>query len=189
VSPGRGFDIGRVDVELVLPEGASTYPGTGMLESDWQVQRTGRGITATKERVGDSESATLVAAFDFDRAGVADPVWERNLDRQRQFLPALLAAAVFFFTIGAGTLVILRAQYPSMSTLARTGRTGPSALERQLAARGLVIAGIVGAAAAAASAAIAVLTLGFLGVWVHIIPASMLAVSAVFVLYAPRLRR
>lgn len=187
--PRRGHAVDRVEVSLVLPTGAATYAGTGMLEAGWDVASTSQGINATKAPVTDGESATLVAAFDFNRTGVADPVWERNLDRQRQFLPALLAAALFFFVIGAGTLVILRAQFPPKKKLARIGRPGPADLERQHAARGLTIAGIAGAGAAAVSAGIAATALWFLGGWVQIIPASMLLVSAVFVLYAPRLRR
>jgi hypothetical protein len=120
---------------------------------------------------------------------VSDPVWERNLDRQRQFLPALLAGALFFFTIGVGTLVILRAQYPSARRLARSGRPGPSDAERRAAARGLVLAGLAGAVMAATSAAAGATLLPMLGAWVHIIPASMLMVAAAFVLYAPRLRK
>ena len=185
----RGYAVERVDVELTLPPGTATYAGTGMIEPGWSVARTSSGITATRAPVPDGEAATLVATFDFDRSAVTDPVWERSRDRQRQFLPALVAGAVFFFIIGAGTLIILRAQYPTSKALARSGRPGPPEAERVAAARGLVVTGIVGAAVAAGSSVLAANLLASLGVWVQIIPASMLIVAAVFVVYGPRLRR
>lgn len=137
----------------------------------------------------DVDTATLAAAFDFDRRGVSDPVWERNLDRQRQFLPALLAGAAFFVVIGIGTIVIVRAQYPPTSK-PRSPAAGepPSDADRAAAARGLVLAGMAGSAMALLTAAASAWGLAFLGPWPQLIPASMLAVSLAFIAYAPRLR-
>lgn len=188
LAAGRGFDVARVHVDLVLPANAAIYQGTGMVEAGWSVARTTTGIQAVKEPVADAESGTLAGAFDFDRTGVSDPVWERNLDRRRQFLPAFLAGALFFLVIGAGTLIILRAQYPSRAALARRpGTPVPSHAERATAARGLVIAGMAGAAMAAACAVVAGTVLAFFGPWVQLIPASMAFVSLIFVASARRL--
>lgn len=186
---GRGFDVGRVAVELVLPPGTPVYAGTGMIEAGWQVALAGAGLTASRGPVMDVDTATLAAAFDFDRRGVSDPVWERNLDRQRQFLPALLAGAAFFVVIGIGTIVIVRAQYPPTSK-PRSPAAGepPSDADRAAAARGLVLAGMAGSAMALLTAAASAWGLAFLGPWPQLIPASMLAVSLAFIAYAPRLR-
>jgi hypothetical protein len=190
LSAGRDQDLQRVDIELVLPVGTTIYPGTGIAEANWNVAVTPVGITSHKSPVAQSESATLVAAFDFDRRGVPDPVWERNLDRQRQFLPAFLAGALFFLVVGVGTLVILRAQYPSKARLARQPQAAlPPVADRDSAAAGLRLTGVIGLLIAAGSAAVAATTLGFLGLAVQAIPATMALVSAVFVVYAPRLRQ
>jgi hypothetical protein len=187
---GRGFDVGPVSVELVLPAGAAVYQGTGMIEAGWQVELTGTRLTASRDRVTNAETATLAAAFDFDRSGVRDPAWERNLDRQRQFLPALVAGGVFFLVIGVGTIVILRAQYPSTTKPRPAGSAPlPAAADRAEAARGLVIAGLAGAAMALVTAVASGYGLAFLGPWPQLIPASMLAASLAFILYAPRLKR
>lgn len=190
LSAGRGFDVGTVVATLMLPNGTAIYPGTGIEEPGWTVTRTPTGITATRSPVPDTESATLVAAFDFNRQGVADPVWERNRDRQRQFLPAFLAAALFFVVIGAGTLIMLRVQYPSTRTPAAAARAAPpSATDREVVVRGLRLTGLVGLAVSLACAAVAATTLAFLGPWLQVIPGTMLAVSVIFLATAPWFRR
>jgi hypothetical protein len=190
LSAGRGYDVGAVVATLVLPDGTAIYPGTGIEEAGWTVTRTPTGITAARSPVPDAEGATLVAAFDFNRQGVADPVWERNRDRQRQFLPAFLAAALFFVVIGAGTLIMLRVQYPSSRTPTAPGAPpGPSAADRDAIGRGLRLSGLVGLAVSVGCAAVAATTLAFLGPWLQVIPATMALVSASFLVTAPWFRR
>lgn len=109
---------------------------------------------------------------------MADPVWERNRDRQRQFLPAFLAGALFFVVIGAGTLIMLRVQYPSTRTPAAAGAAAlPSASDRDVVVRGLRLSGLVGLAVSLACAAVAATSLAFFGPWLQVIPATMFAVS------------
>ncbi len=186
----RGYDVGRVDVVFGLPAASRTYDGTGIAEAGWVVERTSNGITATRTPVVAAESATLVAEFDFDRSRVRDPVWERNRDRQRQFLPALFSGAIFFLVVGVGTLVILRMQYPSKSRTTHAGHgPGPSDEDRAVVVSGLRVSGLAGGGAAVVSAVVAEWTLGFLGPWRQVIPASMLIVSIGFLLASPWYRR
>jgi hypothetical protein len=186
LGPGRGFDVASVRAVLLLPTDSHIYPGTGIAEAGWVVDRTREGIVATRAPVSRDEAARLVAALDFVRSGVRDPVWERNRDRQRQFWPALVAGALFFIVIGIGVLVILRLQYPRRRQGVPLERESD---ERALVTRGLYVSGLVGAGMAVVGAGVSYLTLGFLGMWAQLIPASMLVVSLSFMAAAGRFRQ
>lgn len=186
---GRGYDVGEVEVHLVLSSGATTYDGTGMLEAGWAVERTPTGIVARRAHVSDAESATLVATFDFDRQGVPDPTWERNLDRQRQFMPAFIAGAAFFLVVGVGALVILRLQYPRRLVSSNDSHASSLAAEREGAVRGLRLTAAVGMLVAIACAVVSATVLSFFGPWLQAIPASIAAVSLLFLTVAPIFRR
>lgn len=189
LTANRGYDVGRVDTVFVLAEDQNTYPGTGMVEAGWTVERGAEGVVSTHGPVTNAETATMVAAFDFDRSDAIDPVWERNRDRRRQFWPAILAAGLFFIVIGVGTLVILRMQYPSRRRPRSPDVPDPPDSERDLVVSGLRKAGVTGAAVALGCALVATLSLSFLGPVVQLIPGSMLLVSIVFVAVAPWYRR
>lgn len=192
VSAHRGYDISRVQVVFAVPAPMTTFGGTGMAEAGWSVVRTADGIAASRAPVVDAETATLVAAFDLDRRGVVDPAWERNRDRQREFFPAFVAAAIFFLVIGAGTLVILRLQYPRKGRAARKYAVTPgevSDADRAAVVSGLRLTALVGGLVAIACAIVAATVLSFLGPWLQVIPGSMLFVSVVFLVSAPWFRR
>lgn len=184
LAAGRGFDAGNVVIDLELPEDVRTYDGTGMAESGWHVELTPRGMTARRDDVLDRESATLLAVFDIDRSRVAQPRWEWNQDRGRQFFLALLSAGGFILIVGVGILVQMRVQYPPAPADASSDALDASRATRRSLSRGLRIAGWVALLFAVACAIVAQVFLRGFGLAVQAIPGSTAIVGVMFLLSA-----
>ncbi len=181
---GDPHDVGSARVVLTLPDDVVTYDGTGMAEAGWSVVVTSDGVEARNPDVPAGAGATLLAVFDVDRTAVRQGQWEWNLDRQRQFFPALVAGGLFILVIGGGVLGQLRLQYPPVRPGTDAGRRRASMADRQMLARGLRTSALVSMPFAAAAAAASHYWLGGLGPAVQVIPASVAVVALMFLIAA-----
>jgi len=181
---GEPHDVGAAHVVLILPDDVVTYDGTGMAEAGWSVVIRPDGVEARIPDVPAGAGATLLAVFDVDRTAVRQGRWEWNLDRQRQFFPALVAGGLFILVIGGGVLGQLRLQYPPVRPGTDEERRRASMADRQMLARGLRISAFVSFPFAAAGALAGYLWLNDLGPAVQAIPASVAAVALMFLIAA-----
>ena len=55
--------------------------------------------------------ATVLAEFDLLPKTMGEPAWQELRDRQLNYIPAYVSAALFMFVVGWGTLFLLRHQY------------------------------------------------------------------------------
>lgn len=181
---GHGFDVGAAPLAWVLPAGVQFYAGTGIGEAGWTVDRTPSGIVATRSNVLDAESATVLAEFDLLPKTMGEPAWQELRDRQLNYIPAYVSAALFMFVVGWGTLFLLRHQY-------QTGGADANAsdADRLMVARGLRFTALVGGVFAVGLSAVSWYWLAFLGQWLQLIPGSMIIVAAVFLRAAARWER
>jgi len=180
LAAGRGFDANVVSITLDVPGTTFIYDGTGMGEAGWAVEVSGDRVSARREGVASSETATLIAVFDVDRSRVQQGEWEWNLDRQQQYRLALIAAGLFILVVGAGILGQLRFQYPPVRADAPADVRRASHADRQMLTRGLRVSGLVGLALAIVSALAAERWLSGLGPMLQSIPASIAIVSVWF---------
>jgi hypothetical protein len=186
---GRGFSIAAARLSLALPPGVRFYEGTGVSEAGWAVQRTPTGIVADRSGIPDTEGATLVAELDLLPSTMAEPEWQGLEDRQLNYLPSYVSAALFMFVVGWGTLFLLRKQYPRRDEEGAPGDAVRPDPDKLMVARGLRFTAWLGAGFALGLAIVSHLSLGFLGVWLQLIPASMILVALAFALSARRWER
>jgi hypothetical protein len=181
---GAGFAVRQATVLLQVDAPGEILRGTGMAEAGWAVASAARGLTATRADVG-RDPATLLADVSVDTQVVALPAWQVRADLRSEFSLAFVSGALFVLVIGAGVIVIVRAQHP------RRGRagTGTADRERDYAVSGLRKTAMIGGLFSIVCATAAYLALSQFGWWAQLIPASMLLVSLAFGLFALWMRR
>ena len=114
---------------------------------------------------------------------MAESQWQIDENRQWNYLPSYATGALFMLAIGLGAQWLLRVQYPK-----RRAAAVPDP-ERMAVARGLRTTAWVGTLVAIGCAAFAYFVMPRLGVWVQLIPGSMIFVAGLFVLWARRWAR
>jgi hypothetical protein len=181
---GAGFAVREATVLLQVDAPGEILRGTGMAEAGWTVVLVARGLKATRADVG-RDPATLLAEVSVDTQVVTLPAWQVRADLRSEFSLAFVSGALFVLVIGAGVIVIVRAQHP------RRGRaeTRVADPERDYAVAGLRKTATIGGLFSIVCAIAAYLTLSRFGWWAQLIPASMLLVSLAFGLYAQWMRR
>jgi hypothetical protein len=184
--PGaRGYAILGSRIELVIPEAAHLFDGTGIAEAGWTVARTSRGITAERASLDPAESGTVIAEFSVDRTVIAEPRWQFNEAWSQELVPAFISGGLFILVVGAGILWLIRFQYPGPR--GGPANEGPEAMDRERRGvrAGLRAAGLVSVVLAVVTAAAVWLTLAHLGLWPMAVPVSILVVGIVFVAVSP----
>jgi hypothetical protein len=172
---------------LTLPPNAPFYPGTGVAQAGWTVERTPAGLIARRESIANREAATLLAELDLNRDTMLEGQWQIDEDRQWNLLPAYACGALFMIVIGIGSLVMLKIQYPPSTRASNAPATVDP--ERRVVARGLRVTALVGTLVAIACSVFAYFALPRLGPWIQLIPAGMIATAILFVVAAPRWER
>jgi hypothetical protein len=183
----RGYDIAGGTLTLTLPPNAPFYPGTGVAQAGWTVERTPAGLIARRESIANREAATLLAELDLNRDTMLEGQWQIDEDRQWNLLPAYACGALFMIVIGIGSLVMLKIQYPPSTRASNAPATVDP--ERRVVARGLRVTALVGTLVAIACSVFAYFALPRLGPWIQLIPAGMIATAILFVVAAPRWER
>jgi hypothetical protein len=123
--PGRrNFDVEAASATLTLPESVALLGDPWVEEAGWAVTREPRGLTAAKSPVVRGESATLGVSFTIDTLAVAEPLWQFQRGRAREFAPAFVAAGLFLVVVAFGVVGMVRLKHPSWRAPAET--RGPS---------------------------------------------------------------
>jgi hypothetical protein len=180
--PRRDYAIGAVRIVVTVPPGTLRVGSWGIAEPAWQVVELSNGIAAGRGQLAPADQGTVLAQVAVEPATLSEPQWQHEAALSRQLIPAFISGGLFILVIGAGVLWIIR-----LEAVTRTGRrSGWRQAVPAQTAEGLYTAGLVCAAFGVIVLGVVYFTLRRYGDWSLAIPASILAVGAMFLLAGKR---
>jgi hypothetical protein len=165
-------------VTLHVVEGVELFHPSGMAERGWTVTRTADGVQAVREGLTADEQGTLLAEVSIPET-LPEPRWQFNGDRQREFIPAFISAALFIIVCGAGAVWMIRLQHPRRNRTKGSSDSGTSAEEWTDMLAGLHRAAYACLVVGVATGLVMWLWLTRFGPWQFAVPASIVLVAIV----------
>jgi hypothetical protein len=174
----RTSPIASGGVTLHVVEGVSLFHPSGMAERGWTVTRTTDGIRAGREGIAPGEQGTVLAEVSIPET-LPEPHWQFSGDRQREFIPAFISAALFILVCGAGAVWMIRLQHPRRNRTRGSNDSGTSAEEWADMLGGLHRAAYICLVAGVATGILMWIWLARFGPWQLAVPASIILVAVV----------
>mgnify|MGYP001598870339 FL=1 len=176
VPAARTYAVGSSRVTLHVVEGVLLFHPSGMAERGWMVTRTPDGIQAVRDGIAADEHGTVLAEVSIPET-LPEPRWQFNGDRQREFIPAFVSAALFIIVCGLGAVWMIRLQHPRRNRTKGSSDSGTSAEDWADMLRGLHRAAIICVVVGVATGLAMWLWMARFGPWQFAVPASIVLVA------------
>jgi hypothetical protein len=147
-------------------------------ERGWTVTRTTDGIQAVREGIAPDEQGTVLAEVSVPET-LPEPRWQFGRDRQREFIPAFISAALFILVCGAGAVWMIRLQHPRRNRTRGSSDSGTSAGEWADMLHGLHRAAYICLLVGVVTGLVMWLWLVRFGPWQFAVPASIVVVAII----------
>jgi hypothetical protein len=178
VPAGRTSPVQSSHLTLHVVEGVLLFHPSGIAEHGWKVTRTTDGIQAVREGIAPDEQGTVLAEVSIPEQ-LPEPRWQFNRDRQREFIPAFVSAALFILVCGAGAVWMIRLQHPRRNRTKGSSDSGTSAEEWQDMLHGLHRAAYICLVVGVLTALAMWLWMARFGPWQFAVPASIVVVAVI----------
>ncbi|HWB18462.1 MAG TPA: hypothetical protein VG538_18800 [Vicinamibacterales bacterium] len=178
VPAARAYAVGSSRVTLHVVEGVLLFHPSGMAERGWTVTRTPDGIQAVRDGIAPDEPGTVLAEVSIPET-LPEPRWQFNGDRQLEFIPAFVSAALFIIVCGLGAVWMIRMQHPRRNRTKGSSDSGTSAEDWADMLAGLHRAAIICIVVGVATGLAMWLWMARFGPWQFAVPASVVFVAIV----------